>query len=90
MQVSLRELKANLSAIVRRVWAGETAVVTAHRHPVARLVPVAPTGDSVAERLLAAEVISARPRSGGLAPRRANPLPAGVGLLSDAVIEDRR
>ena len=89
MEVSLRELKANLSAVVRRVRGGETAVVTSHRKPVARLVPVAPSGDSVADRLLAAGVISDRPRPGGLVRRPANPLPPGVATLSDAVIEDR-
>lgn len=89
MEVSLRELKANLSAVVRRVRGGETAVVTSHRKPVARLVPAAPSGDSVADRLLAAGVISERPRPGGLVRRAANPLPQGVGTLAEAVIEDR-
>lgn len=93
MQVSLRELKTNLAAVVRRVRAGETAVVTSHRKPVAKLVPVRvpvpATGDSVTDRLLAAGVISERPRPGGLAPWVPNPLPPGVAPLSDAVIEDR-
>ncbi len=89
MEVSLRDLKANLSAVVRRVQAGETAVVTSHRKPVARLMPPLPTGTDDVDRLLAAGVISERPRPGGLAPRRSNPLPAGSGTLSDAVIEGR-
>ena len=90
MEVSLREMKANLSAVVRKAQAGEVMIVTSHRKPVARLGPAAPTGDSLADRLLAAGLISSRPRPGGLGPRQANPLPAGVGSLSDAVIEDRR
>lgn len=91
MEVSLRELKSNLAAVVRRVKAGESALVTSHRKPVARLVPVhAPeAGASVTDRLLAAGVISERPRPGGLAPWEPNPLPPGVAPLSDAVIEDR-
>ena len=89
MEVSLRGLKTILSAVVRRVRGGETAIETSHRKPVARLVPAAPSGDSVADRLLAAGVISERPRPGGLARRSANPLPLGVATLSDAVIEDR-
>ena len=89
MEVSLRELKANLAAVVRRVKAGESALVTSHRKPVARLIPVAPGGDSVADRLLAAGLMFERPRAGGLAKREPNPLPPGVGSLADAVMEDR-
>lgn len=89
MEVSLRELKTNLSAVVRRVQAGETAIVTSHRKPVVRVVPVPPDGTSVTDRLLAAGVISQRPRAGVLARRSPNPLPRGVAPVSDAVIEDR-
>lgn len=89
MEVSLRELKANLAAVVRRVRAGESALVTSHRKPVARLVPVPAVGDSVTDRLLAAGLISERPRPGGIKRHPPNPLPPGVGSLSDAVIEDR-
>lgn len=38
-QVGVRELKASLSAYLRRVAAGESVVVTDHGRPVARLVP---------------------------------------------------
>ena len=91
MEVSLRELKSNLAAVVRRVKAGETAVVTSHRKPVARLVPVHTAGPdaSVTDRLLAAGVISERPRPGGIKRGPPNPLPPGVASVADAVIEDR-
>jgi prevent-host-death family protein len=89
MEVSIRELKANLSAVVRRVQAGETAVVTSHSKAVARLVPPLPAGDSDTDRLLAAGMISSRPRPGGLVRGPRLSLPAGTGTLSDAVIEDR-
>lgn len=89
MQVSLRELKTNLAAVVRRVRAGETAVVTSHRKPVAKLVPVPASGDSVTDRLLAAGLISERPRPGGLKRHPPNPLPAGQPSIADTVIEDR-
>jgi prevent-host-death family protein len=39
-QVGIRELRANLSGIVRRVRAGETVELTEHGHPVARIVPL--------------------------------------------------
>ena len=89
MEVSVCELKANLSGLIRRVTAGETATITSHRKPVARLVPPPPTGVDAVNRLLAADVISQRPRLQGLGPRLALPLPPGAGSLSDAVIEDR-
>ncbi len=89
MEVSIRELKSHLSAIVRRVQAGETAIVTSHSKAVARLVPPPPTGDSDTDRLLASGLISSRPRPGGLLRGPRLPLPAGSGTLSDAVIEDR-
>lgn len=89
MDVSVRDLKANLAGLIRRVAAGETATITSHRKPVARLMPPPPTGEDAVNRLLAADVISQRPRSQGLGPRLALPLPPGAGSLSDAVIEDR-
>lgn len=39
-QVGVRELRQGLSAVLKRVAAGETVEVTDHGHPVARLVPV--------------------------------------------------
>ena len=89
MDISVRELKANLSGLIRRVTAGETATITSHRKPVARLVPPPPTGEDAVTRLLAAGVITKRPRLQGLGPRLSLPLPPGAGSLSDAVIEDR-
>ncbi len=45
MEVGIRELKAKLSAYVRRASAGERIVVTDRGKPVARLTPLAtPTG----------------------------------------------
>jgi len=38
-QVGVRDLKAQLSAYLRRVADGESVVVTDHGRPVARLVP---------------------------------------------------
>ena len=89
MEVSVRELKANLSAVLRQVEAGQSAVITSHRKPVARLEPPLPQGDSIDDRLMAAGLMTERPRPGGLSPRKLLPLPPGVGSLSDAVIEDR-
>lgn len=90
MEVSVRELKANLSAVLRDVAAGQTAAFTSNKKPVARLLPPLPSadGDDI-DKLLAAEVISQRPVPGGLQPRSLIRLPPGVGSLSDALVEDR-
>jgi prevent-host-death family protein len=40
MQTSIRELKAQLSQIIRRVEAGDTVTVTSHNKPVAEIVPL--------------------------------------------------
>ncbi len=39
-QVGVRELRDNMSAVLRRVASGVTVEVTDHGHPVARIVPV--------------------------------------------------
>jgi prevent-host-death family protein len=39
-QMGIRELRANLGGVVRRVQGGETIEVTDHGHPVARIVPL--------------------------------------------------
>jgi len=39
-QVGVRELRDNVSAILRRVSSGEAIEVTDHGHPVARIVPL--------------------------------------------------
>ncbi len=39
-RIGIRELRANLGGVVRRVQGGETVEVTEHGHPVARIVPL--------------------------------------------------
>ncbi|MDP2273325.1 MAG: type II toxin-antitoxin system prevent-host-death family antitoxin [Archangium sp.] len=51
MDVSVRKLKDNLSAYLRRVQAGEPVIVTDHGRPVAALVSLSPQADSPSERL---------------------------------------
>jgi len=38
--LGVRELKDNLSAVLRRAAAGEVIEVTEHGHPLARIVPI--------------------------------------------------
>ncbi len=40
IRVGIRELKANLSAYLRRVKAGESLIITERGRPVGRIVPV--------------------------------------------------
>ena len=39
METSIRQLKANLSAYIKRAAAGEAVTVSVHNRPVARIVP---------------------------------------------------
>jgi prevent-host-death family protein len=39
-QVGVRELRDNVSSVLRRVAAGEPIEVTDHGHPIARIVPL--------------------------------------------------
>lgn len=41
MDASIRQLKANLSGLIRRVAAGETVTVRVRNRRVARIVPIA-------------------------------------------------
>ena len=51
--VGIRELKAQLSAYVQRVKAGDTVVITERGKAVGRIVPIEPAQPSVEERLQA-------------------------------------
>jgi prevent-host-death family protein len=42
--IGIRELRQNASAYLRRVRSGETIVLTDRGIPVARIVPIAPSG----------------------------------------------
>jgi len=39
-RIGIRELRANLGRVVRRVQGGEIVELTEHGHPVARIVPL--------------------------------------------------
>ena len=89
MEVTVRELKAQLSAVIRRVRAGETATVTLYRRPVVRLVPAEPGDDSIDGKLIRAGLMLAPPQP--LEPWAPPPRvpPPGIPSLADAVLENR-
>jgi prevent-host-death family protein len=86
--VGVRELRDNLSHYLRRVRRGEMLVITDHGKPIGELSP-ATTGRSAQQaRVLVRRGMASwsggKPRGMARSPR-----PKG-GLVSDAVIEDRR
>jgi prevent-host-death family protein len=83
-RVGVRELRQQASAILRRVAAGETFVVTDRGRPVALLVPRSPTGLAKLEQ----EGVL-RPAEGDLLELRPVPLPAGATPPSELVSEGR-
>lgn len=86
MDANIRELKANLSGVIRRVEAGETVTVHVRNRPVARIVPV-----SVNEGLKSLTRLPGLTWKGGK-PRgleNGERLPTGVSL-GKLVVEDRR
>ena len=61
-RVGIRELRENLSRLVRRVERGEVLEVTDRGRAVARLVPVGAVAGSLTDLVLAGQVRPARPR----------------------------
>lgn len=86
MDTNIRELKANLSGVIRRVEAGETVTVSVRKRPVARIVPIARSGGL--DELARTPGITWRGGKPAGMPR-GEVLPRGVNL-SDWVAEDRR
>ena len=86
MDTSIRELKANLSALIRRVEAGETVTVRVHKRPVARIVPI-DASSSLAELARMPGIAWSGGKPAGLPQGEVMPAKTN---LSDWVIEDRR
>jgi prevent-host-death family protein len=86
--VGVRELRDNLSEYLRRVERGEMLLITDRGRPVGELSPT--TGGRNAERARrlvrtgAAEWSGGKPKGLSAAPR------PKAGLVSDAILEDRR
>jgi prevent-host-death family protein len=73
--ITLQEAQATLSDLIHRLGPGEEVVITENDHPVARLVPTAPTADPrQVPRLgtLRGTVLSTHGCGGGLQPGRPN------------------
>lgn len=86
MDASIRELKAKLSGVIRRVRAGETVTVSVRNRPVARIVPIARSG-GLKELMRTPGIVWKGGKPAGLP--HGERLPRGVDL-SHWVAEDRR
>ena len=86
MDASIRELKANLSGLIRKVQAGETVTVRVRSRPVARIVPLA-RGENLQALARIPGLTWRGGKPAGLV--RAERLPRGV-ELSKWVAGDRR
>jgi prevent-host-death family protein len=86
--VGVRELRDNLSDYLRRVRAGELFVITDRDRPVGELGPTA--GGKSAERARALVRRGVASWSGGKPKGLVGAPRPRAGLVSDAVIEDRR
>lgn len=86
--VGVRELRDNLSEYLRRVREGELLVITDRGRPIGELGPAAAGSSAQRARALARTGIASwsggKPKGLPHAPR------PQAGLVSDAVIEDRR
>ncbi len=88
--VSVRDLKANLSAHLERVAAQrEVLTITSHGEPVAILQPVPATEKDALAALRALPGISWSGKRPDL-PAAAAPSRKGIKTASDMVLEDRR
>ena len=93
MEISVREMKNNLSKYIKRAQAGEEVVITDRGRPVARLVSVTrPESLSVEDavaRLRASPLV--RPGKGGKPKGAKHPIAwkPGEKTLSDLLLEDR-
>ena len=86
MEASIRQLKANLSGLIRRVVAGETVTVRVRSRRVARIIPIAERHAlKDLARLPGVSWRGGKPK--GIA--RGERLPRGR-TVADLVIEDRR
>lgn len=85
--VGIRELKAHLSAYLRRVQSGATVVITDRGRPVGRIVPERPSLTEKLEDLVEAGVVA---WSGERLPEVAPPARLRGSLtVADLLLEDR-
>src|SRR5436305_1635646 len=92
--VSISEAKNKLSALLDKVKAGETIVITDRGRPIARLEPAASQGDDDDGRLARLERAGLIRRGRGPIPldliRQPPPKPKNGASVLEALLEERR
>lgn len=88
MQVGVRQLRAELTAMLRKVKGGEEIVITEHGRPVARLAPLELSEMVRRLRENKAVITPAKRRGGGRLEM--SDLIKASGSVSDFVAEQRR
>jgi prevent-host-death family protein len=86
IEVAVRELTAHLSRYLSLVQAGEEVIVTKRGTPVARLAPLDPPSDRLADLIASGAVRPAKRTTRHRLARRITPR----GSVSDLVAEQRR
>ena len=87
MTVGIRELKAQLSAYIRRVKAGGTVVITDRGTPVGRIVPLSPSIEARVQELTETGLVAWSGRK--LAPLAPVARTQGQRSVADLLLEDR-
>lgn len=96
MEISIRELKNQLSRYLRKVAAGDEVVITSHSRPVARLTKVQeiseekPTRQELLRRLKAMPGVYIAKGGKPKGARRPIRIKPGEKSLADIVLEERR
>ncbi|MFZ9627794.1 MAG: type II toxin-antitoxin system Phd/YefM family antitoxin [Ilumatobacteraceae bacterium] len=87
--IGIRELRADLAALVRRAGAGQRVVISVDGAPVAQLAPLqAPVGAPTLADLIATGAVLAPRRRGPT--RLAAPVPVWSGTRLDRALRDVR
>lgn len=84
-QVGVRDLRDNVSAVLKRVAGGEPIEITDHGHPIARIVPL--RYRNIVDQMVAEG--RATPAEGDLLEEGPLPIPPGAPSMSEALAELR-
>ena len=87
-RIGVRELRANLSDVLRRAGAGERIIVLSNGAPLAQLVPLGPESALSLDDLVAAGLVQAP--SSGRPPTTIEPLELAVDQNARDVLDDLR
>ena len=86
-RVGVRDLKANLSACLRRIKSGKTLIITERGKPVARLSPVEATLEEKLQEGVRSHLWEWNGKK--WKPSRLKPRTRGKAMVSDLLLEDR-